>query len=922
MKWQSVAAILVSLLVLGGVATYTDLFGALFQLSGIEYTHSGDIVCGETCESYINITTSYWTICFAHYENTKYEEEILFKKVARSRTLHVNLDKVDNIISTEPRVEVDWLVPARSGWRDIKDGDCWERGKINRIKLIGHKDRKQDVKWSFQTGEYVDIDPIWEGIEKISEDKTETYDVNLTRIDLSQFGGKEITQTSIDENYPCYLQSDASVKCDVIEVSKLTELNKKADTSKGIPFTDYRKPEFEIIQEVCDSKLISKEEGCVDNKINVSNFVGYETIYLDYSKKRELLLDITRNGEVVIGFASNNFTITDFVYGSCFNCSIDTTVELSNAHADADSAIVGWWQFTDDATDSSGLGNDGTVAGATHVHEHFEFDGKADFVEIDDSTSMDSIINEFTVSLWVKPAMDYDNSFPSRWGHFMHRTGVQFECGFQGWGDTMTFKVHNASDTMSVEDSIDLLKDVWYYYTFTYNSSNQTSLYRNGNFITGSAGNLPNLRAGGTTYISYTTTKAFNGSIDEVLLYNRSLSASEILALYNKGLYRQQGNFTSAIYDNGEIANWRQLFLGMIEPSGTNITFKTRSLNFSKANFSDPNLVSLWALNDSSCRDSVGNNDGTASGTTCGAQGNDTVFEGENVTFFDGGNDRISISIVPDSLQLNNSDFTISSWIYNKEASSFSNPVATKETPDNFGYRIELGSDDLGLSIGNGSTKQLKKTELYTDNLNQWTHAVVVFYCTKGGLSNVSFYQDGVFLENVEYTINGCVTNSSRKFSIGTKPLLGGDFTGSLAYISIYNRSLSQDEILDIGEWQACNLDSTHTFCNISSSNSRFLQWQALLKTKTAPANVTPILSNLTINYFDCNYNGGDFNIGTFCIFQNQDIAIDGDLVLWNEGTIRLEDSDLDFNSTDQWIIFENTADEDKLILNGTSQIN
>jgi len=163
MKWQQVAVILTAILIGGGVITYTDLFGALFNLTGVEATYTGDSYCAEECESYINVTTSYWRICFAHYDETKYQDKTLFKKSNRGRTLHVNLDKVDNIISTFPRVKVDWLVPARGAgnWRPIKDGDCWERKKINQIKLVGHKDLDETIKWNFNVDKYISIDPLW-----------------------------------------------------------------------------------------------------------------------------------------------------------------------------------------------------------------------------------------------------------------------------------------------------------------------------------------------------------------------------------------------------------------------------------------------------------------------------------------------------------------------------------------------------------------------------------------------------------------------------------------------------------------------------------------------------------------------------------------------------------------------------------------
>lgn len=162
-KWQDVKKLLI-----GSGIGIVLLFSSLFLLTGIDYTYTGDIVCGEECESYINITTSYWRICFDSYNGTKYEEETLFKKQTRSRTLHVNLDKIENIISTEPKVQVDWLVPTYGkNWRPLKGGDCWERGKINKIKLVGHKEEYQTVKWSFDLDDKVNIDPIWEGEENV-----------------------------------------------------------------------------------------------------------------------------------------------------------------------------------------------------------------------------------------------------------------------------------------------------------------------------------------------------------------------------------------------------------------------------------------------------------------------------------------------------------------------------------------------------------------------------------------------------------------------------------------------------------------------------------------------------------------------------------------------------------------------------------
>ena len=40
-RWQEVSLILGTIILVGGVITYTDLLGALFQLKGMDYTYSG-----------------------------------------------------------------------------------------------------------------------------------------------------------------------------------------------------------------------------------------------------------------------------------------------------------------------------------------------------------------------------------------------------------------------------------------------------------------------------------------------------------------------------------------------------------------------------------------------------------------------------------------------------------------------------------------------------------------------------------------------------------------------------------------------------------------------------------------------------------------------------------------------------------------
>ena len=236
--WQQIAYWLILILAASGAVTYTDLFGTLFQLKGIDYTYTGDIVCGETCESYINVTTDYWRVCFEHPEDSqkiiipgKYSlatstigespDTVLYKKSNRGRTLWVNLNNVDNVVSTAPDVPVEWLVPTYGNdWRPLKDGDCWDRNKINKIKLVGEKSPEETVKWGFLVDEYVDIDPVWMS----PPIEIQFYDENVACTDncISRF------KVSVNQDLTPQIIRDMDITLDFENLNEVKRVNEKA----------------------------------------------------------------------------------------------------------------------------------------------------------------------------------------------------------------------------------------------------------------------------------------------------------------------------------------------------------------------------------------------------------------------------------------------------------------------------------------------------------------------------------------------------------------------------------------------------------------------------------------------------------------------------------------------------------------------
>lgn len=79
---------------------------------------------------------------------------------------------------------------------------------------------------------------------------------------------------------------------------------------------------------------------------------------------------------------------------------------------------------------------------------------------------------------------------------------------------------------------------------------------------------------------------------------------------------------------------------------------------------------------------------------------------------------------------------------------------------------------------------------------------------------------------------------------------------------------------------------------------------------------------NITYVVAQCDYGSGNWNINVYCEYNNTVINIDGNLSINDGGTLNLTNVTLNFNSSNQYIIFDNVANQNKLILNEYSGIN
>ena len=208
------------------------------------------------------------------------------------------------------------------------------------------------------------------------------------------------------------------------------------------------------------------------------------------------------------------------------------------AQSSSDEGLVAEWRFDEGSgnvvKDSSGNGNDGVIHGATwtvgKVGSALRFDGKDDYVEVADDSSLD-ITDAITIEAWVKPYQldGYDNIVTKDLAN--DDRNYHFTTG----GDELWFVFTGGSTHATT--SANLAVDTWYHVVLTFSDTNNLiKIYVDG---------IPKtLNTGGTETATASTNTAplqighaywdsknkypFNGIIDEVRIYNRALTADEI----------------------------------------------------------------------------------------------------------------------------------------------------------------------------------------------------------------------------------------------------------------------------------------------------------------------------------------------------------------------------------------------------------
>ena len=247
---------------------------------------------------------------------------------------------------------------------------------------------------------------------------------------------------------------------------------------------------------------------------------------------------------------NNNYRNENWVY---VNVSV-TDDGNTYSFIDWEDSLVLWMRMDHNSSttiyDNSSAGNDGTAYGnATQVAggkfgKGFEFDGDGDYINISNSNTIDSITDELSISVWVKE-MDPSNSYRS----ILYKDPNLFIIHEDDRGEYYT-RIRNSSGSNFyfngfASDSINVGQ--WDHYVFIYNSTGICG-YQNSILDSCTNENIGQIDLGSSDLIIGSNMGIqyyYNGSIDEVLIFNRSLSSTEIQALYNSSQYALYKNFTN-----------------------------------------------------------------------------------------------------------------------------------------------------------------------------------------------------------------------------------------------------------------------------------------------------------------------------------------------------------------------------------------
>jgi protein associated with RNAse G/E len=441
----------------------------------------------------------------------------------------------------------------------------------------------------------------------------------------------------------------------------------------------------------------------------------------------------------------------------------DVTIEDPNkvsASQYIDISLVGHWQFGGDASDSSYFGNNGSLYnGASATEGVLKLDGVDDYVEVAANTHL-AVRNELTIAAWVKY-----NKQSETGDHDIVWDGQNWRYALRRTNDAYRFLIYDTTTaTWKVVDTTGMTfdKDKWYHIAATYkNASGGTSgkitIYVNGTYnneLTLPASITLNAHTG---YMRFGVAQYlgpggvwFNGDIDDIKLFNRTLEPWEVRRMYNEN-YKAYAQF-----------------------NGLSVTGEAQI---------DNSLVGYWQFGNDANDSSHYGNDGTAYN---GA----SVTEG--ILKLDGSNDYVEVP-ADNSLGVTN-ELTVAAWVkYNKQSEVGDHDVLWDGEYWRYALRRAGNAYRFLIYDTTGASWKIVDTTGITFDKDKWYHIAATY---KNG-NKIRIYVNGTY--NNELTIATITLNEHTGYiRFGVAQNLGYPgtwFNGDVDELKLFSRALDPWEI-------------------------------------------------------------------------------------------------------------------------------
>ncbi len=258
---------------------------------------------------------------------------------------------------------------------------------------------------------------------------------------------------------------------------------------------------------------------------------------------------------------SRNISITLTSLFSNWISVLDDVVEEEFISQIPTDGLVSYWSFDGDATDNWGS-NDGTLYGDTVLttgvkgvaDTAYAFDGNGDYISVLDSSDAwhvgfhQGTQTNITITTWIKLSNYTTNILQpilSSSDGFSPNKGISFE--YEGRTGTsrygLVWKISRGVSgsfrqiVSSAPSGLTITDNNWHFVAASVSSAGVTfQIDDNSIYVAGSASQT---NTGNTTYTlkvagSGQSSFQLNGSVDNVRIYNRALTAEEISAIYNE----------------------------------------------------------------------------------------------------------------------------------------------------------------------------------------------------------------------------------------------------------------------------------------------------------------------------------------------------------------------------------------------------